>query len=682
MSRPDISTSKPLSGAAARHLAYRPEIDGLRAFSVLSVVLYHFGVPGLDGGFVGVDIFFVISGFLIGGLLWSELRETGRIDLGRFYMRRMRRLAPAFFAMAIASSVFAWLVLLPFEFREFGKSLIAATVWLSNVQFWREAGYFDVAAESKPLLHTWSLSVEEQFYVFLPLALLALRIVRGATIPALILIWLVSAVACIAMTPTYPEATFFLFPFRAWELLTGVLLAIALRNQSIRPWPGLSWIGLALVAVSIIAMRSDGFPGWQAILPVAGAALILANAGQDNLANRLLALKGPVFVGLISYSLYLWHWPVLILSRYWRDGYASPFEAAGWLALATILAILSWALVERPLRHAHWIGAPAFLGGSIAVGLVVLTFGGLIYVRDGVANRFPPEVRAHIDASQDFLQDWSRCDTAASGPLAGIETCDIGPEGAPKVLIWGDSHLRALMDGLALAADEAGTPGMIIWRGGCPPLFGVAKDESASTPSQDASCLRANNQLEQAFAQMDSVERILLVGRWSYYAEGTGIGRDAANLITLRPAPGSGLQADNQAVLFDLALEETVKTLNDDFGEVHVLRQVPEIPDYSSREVARMLAHGRASPSEITATFSAKSETLAARVMGAETCLYPMATKGLITLIDPWPRLCPERCSVMMDGKPVYFDNNHINNAGARALRDLFMPFLTGTVGS
>lgn len=646
------------------------------------MVLYHFGVPGLGGGFVGVDVFFVISGFLIGGLLWSELRETGRIALGRFYMRRVRRLAPAFFAMAIASSVFAWLVLLPFEFREFGKSLIAATLWLSNVQFWREAGYFDVAAASKPLLHTWSLSVEEQFYVVLPLALLALRIVRGATIPALILIWLASAIACIAMTPTHPEATFFLFPFRAWELLTGVLLAIAVRNRSLQLWPGLSWIGLALIAISIVAVRSDGFPGWQAILPVAGATLLLANAGQNNLTNRLLALKLPVFVGLISYSLYLWHWPVLILSRYWQDGHASPFEIVGWLAIAAALSILSWALIEKPLRHAHWIGAPLFLAGSVAAGLVVLTFGGLVYVRDGLANRFPVEVRAHIDASQDFLQDWSRCGTAASGPLAGIETCAIGPEGAPKVLIWGDSHLRALMDGLALAADEAGTPGMIIWRGGCPPLFGVAKDESASTPSQDASCLRANNQLEQAFAEMDSIERVLLVGRWSYYAEGKGIGRDAANQITLRPAPGSGLRDDDQAALFHQALEETVRTLKDDFGEVHVLRQVPEIPDYNAGEMARVLAHGRTSPAEITAAFSAKSEVLAARVMAAETCLYPLAAQGLITLIDPWPRLCPERCSVMMDGRPVYFDNNHINNTGARALRDLFMPFLIGTAGS
>lgn len=646
------------------------------------MVLYHFGVPGLSGGFVGVDVFFVISGFLIGGLLWSELRETGRIALGRFYMRRIRRLAPAFFAMAIASSVVAWLVLLPFEFREFGKSLIAATLWLSNVQFWREAGYFDVAAESKPLLHTWSLSVEEQFYVFLPLALLALRFVRSWTIPSLVLIWLASAWACVAMTPTHPEATFFLFPFRAWELLTGVLLAIALRERPLALWSGLSWIGIALVLVSVAMVRSTGFPGWQAMLPVAGTAFILANSGQVNVANRLLAMRGPVFVGLISYSLYLWHWPVLILSRYWRDGYASALEAAGWLGLTTVLAILSWALIERPLRKAYWIGTNSFLFGTVTAGLLVVTFGGLAFVRDGMAGRFAPDVRVHIAASQDFLQDWSRCDTAASGPLAGIETCAIGPEGAPEVLIWGDSHLRALMDGLALAANEAGTPGLIIWRGGCPPLFGIAKDESASTPAQNAACLTENERLAVAFGQLDSVKRVLLVARWAYYAEGAGFGRDQSNIVTLSPATGSGLVADNQSGLFALALEKTVAALIDDFGEVFILRQVPEVPEYDSRTVARALAHGRTDPARIVSSFFANSDALAARVLRAEAPLYPMVADGRITRIDPWPRLCPERCSVMLEGQPVYFDNNHLTNAGALALRDLFRPFLTGDTPS
>ncbi|KIQ70896.1 putative acyltransferase [Wenxinia marina DSM 24838] len=488
------------SAAPAPHLPYRPEIDGLRAIAVLSVVLYHFGVPGLTGGFVGVDVFFVISGFLIGGLLWKELAETGRLRIGRFYLRRIRRLAPAFFAMALASAVVAALVLLPFEFREFGKELIAATLWLSNVLFWRSAGYFDTGSESKVLLHTWSLSVEEQFYLVLPVTLLALwwlgtrfprgnrartsRDVRGPVLATLALLWTASLLACIALTPSEPVATFFLFPFRAWELLTGVLLAIHIHTRGApRLHPALPWAGLALILAGVLLIRADGFPGWQALLPTIGTALVLAATGPHPVL-RALAHPVPVFVGLISYSLYLWHWPVLILSRYWRDGYSGPAEAAAWLALAILLAILSWAFVERPVRRARALGTPALLSGAVLAGGAALGLGGLAYVTDGLPVRFGPDVRPHILASQDFLQDWSRCTVSDEGPLAGIETCALGPQGPPEVVVWGDSHLRALMDGLALAAVEEETPGLLIWHAGCPPLFGLTKTRERGHPGR------------------------------------------------------------------------------------------------------------------------------------------------------------------------------------------------------
>ena len=289
--------------------AYRPEIDGLRAIAVLSVVLYHFGMPGIPGGFVGVDIFFVISGFLIGGILWADLRETGRIRLARFYLRRLRRLAPAYFAMAAATLLMGWLILLPFEFREFGKSLIAATVYLSNIHFYREAGYFDGVSEEKPLLHTWSLAVEEQFYIVLPFLLLALVRWRPTLPMILAALAALSLTACLWLTPHSPTAAFYLFPFRAWELLAGVLLAIAGQENKARYalHPALSWAGLALILASITLIRAEGFPGWQAILPVAGTLLILMNGRDANPVNRALMHPAPVFIGLISYSLYLWH---------------------------------------------------------------------------------------------------------------------------------------------------------------------------------------------------------------------------------------------------------------------------------------------------------------------------------------------------------------------------------------
>lgn len=674
----DIFARASSGSASAPHLTYRPEIDGLRAVAVLAVVLYHFGVPGLGGGFVGVDVFFVISGFLIGGLLWKELDETGRISLGRFYLRRIRRLAPAYLVMAAVTSVAAWAILLPFEFREFGKHLIAATIWLSNVQFWREAGYFDVAAETKVLLHTWSLSVEEQFYIVLPLTLLLMRPSRRVTVALLVASWAASALACILLTPSQPVATFFLFPFRAWELLTGVLLALWLRGGRVPVSPVLAPLGLALILGSLVAVRAGGFPGWQALFPVAGSAMLLAGVGQPGVVNRVLSLPPIVFVGLISYSLYLWHWPVLVLSRYWRDGYSGAVEAALWLGLAVVLSVLSWAFVERPVRRTATIAPRRIVIGAASAGIALVLFGGLGFLREGLPGRFDERARAHIAASQDFLQDWSRCNVPEDGAFSGIEICRIGPDAPPEVVIWGDSHLRALMNGLGLAAMEAQTPGWIIWRAGCPPLFGLEKRETAATPAQDAECTAANDRLRDAFQTLDSAERILLVGRWTYYAEGAGIGLDAENRITLTPAPGSGHAAQDQAALFSEAIADTTAILNETFDEVHIARQIAEIPRYDSRDVARGLVHGRLNTLDVAALTAVGEEALAARVANAELPIYALHVEGKARFVDTWPPLCPERCSVLISGKPVYFDNNHLTNAGAVAIRHLFLPFLSG----
>ncbi|NDU99481.1 acyltransferase family protein [Pseudoroseicyclus tamaricis] len=665
-------------------LTYRPAIDGLRAVAVVAVILYHFSLGPFGGGFTGVDVFFVISGFLIGGLLFKEMEETGRLRLGRFYLRRIRRLAPAFFLMAGVTTLAAAAILLPWELREYGKSLIAASIWVSNIQFWREAGYFDAAAEMKPLLHTWSLSVEEQFYLLLPVALLALGLIRRAMVPVLALLWAVSLAACLWVTPSAPDAAFYLFPFRAWELLTGVLLA---RLALGRPAPGgaggalAGAAGLATVVAGIFLLRPEGFPGWQAIVPVAGTALLLWQAGGGGPVNRLLASPPARMIGRLSYSLYLWHWPVLTLSLYWRGAYEGWWEALLWLALAAALSVLSWALVEEPVRHGRFGGRArpmlAGAGGALAAALLA----GLVFWQtDGLPKRYGPEARGYIAAAGGFLQDWSRCETARSGPLTGLETCAIGPEGDPEVLIWGDSHLRALMDGLGLAALESGTPGLIVWHAGCPPLFGLSKVESAATPAEDAACLRDTEVMRAALPQLPAlgIERLLLVGRWTYYAQGTGIGIDAGNTIALHPAPGSPLPEAPQAELYAGAWALTEEEIRRSIPELHVLRQVPEIPDFDSRELARLIAHRKIGAGALAQRSVAPSEQLAARVRDAEAPVWALANAGQIHLIDPWPALCPEVCSAQIGGVPVYHDNNHLTNRGALELRGLFLPFLTG----
>lgn len=647
-----------MTGFAAPAGAYRPEIDGLRAIAVLGVVFHHFGVPGFGGGFTGVDVFFVISGYLIGGILWREYVATGRIRLGDFYLRRFRRLFPAWAVAALAVFVAGYVILLPHDFRELGKSLIAATLFAANIHFYRGAGYFDAAAEDKPLLHMWSLSLEEQFYLVLPLLLIACARRPGLALRVIAAAAALSLALSLWWTPRDQNAAFYLFPFRAWELAAGVLLAILTAG---RPAPArgtpCSALGLALVLAGLVLIRpAVGFPGWAALVPVAGTVLLIWQGTAANPVNAVLSSAPMRAVGLISYSLYLWHWPVHSLAGFALGPDRGPATTAALIALSVVLATLSWRLVEQPARHPAWPQALPLMG-VVALGSALLVgLGAWPYLRGGLPGRWPAAVLVHEAAARDFIQDWSRCRTAADGPLHGIEVCALGPDGPPRLIAWGDSHLRAMKEGLDLAAHEAGVPAALIWRAGCPPLFDVGKTETAATRQQDAECRAANARIRDALLA-DAPARLLLVGRWSYYAEGAGVGLDAHNRITLdRP--------------YAAAVRDTLATLAGAGIEVSVLRQVPEAPAYSSLAVARAMARGAPVPPETLRVPRAAAEAREAAGLGP---FAAAAQEGRINLIDPWPALCDNRvCSVMNGDRPLYFDTNHLTNEGARRLRHLF----------
>ncbi|WP_410216631.1 acyltransferase family protein [Paracoccus sp. (in: a-proteobacteria)] len=649
--------SAPLTDPRA---GYRPEIDGLRAIAVLGVVLYHFDLPGLPGGFTGVDVFFVISGYLIGAILWREYLTTGRIRLGRFYLRRFRRLAPAWSVMALAVFVAGYLILLPHDLRELGKALIASALFVANIQFWRGSGYFDSASEEKPLLHMWSLSLEEQFYIALPLMLLLCARRPRLALPLLVGFAVASLSLSIAMTSSRQTAAFFLFPFRAWELLAGVLLAIWSHGRTgpARGWAG-SALGLALVLAGMALIRpNDNFPGALAMVPVAGTMLLIWNGQAQNPVNRLLGWPPMRGIGLISYSLYLWHWPIRSLAGFALGPDRGAATNAGLILLSMVLAWVSWRLVETPVRRADKLSAGPLLAGVLVSTALLVGLGAWPYLRAGLPSRWSPEILMHANAAQDFIQDWSRCRVAASGPFEGVEICPLGPEGEPRLLAWGDSHLRAIKEGLDRAAHEAGTPAWLIWHAGCPPLFRIEKRESAATRAQDADCSRANRRIEDAL-QQHPFERVLLVGRWSYYAEGSGTGTDAHNLVEVSPE-------------WPVAVSDTIAELRATGAQVHVLRQVPEIADYGSLPVARALARGETIPAsrlqiDLSRALQRESAGLAPFVAAA--------ARGEVTLIDPWPLNCDKTiCTVLGEGRTTYFDNNHITNAGAMRMRRLFAP--------
>ena len=366
---------------------YRREIDGLRAVAVLPVILFHAGFPLFGGGFVGVDVFFVISGFLITGIIVEEMRH-GRFSLLNFYERRARRILPALFLVMAASLPAAWMLLSPKDLQDFAQSLVAIGLFASNFLFWQESGYFDAEAELKPMLHTWSLAVEEQYYVIFPLMILVCWRLGPARLFALLA---TLAAASLALSQwqvqTQPITAFFLLPSRAWQLLLGAMVAFAfayrvsradLVGRNLIAAEALGALGLAMILWPVFAYDDrTPFPGLNALAPSVGTALVLAFSAPQTVVGRLLGLPAFVGVGLISYSAYLWHQPLFAFTRHATLGEVSPLVMAALSALALGLAWLSWRFVERPFRARGVVGRRAVLAFAMsgvaafgAVGLV------------------------------------------------------------------------------------------------------------------------------------------------------------------------------------------------------------------------------------------------------------------------------------------------------------------------
>ena len=342
-------------------MKYRPEIDGLRALAVVPVVLFHAGAPGFSGGFAGVDIFFVISGYLITTILVRDL-DAGRFSILRFYDRRARRILPALFFVMLCCLPFAWAWTVPEAFRDFGQSVVAATLFLSNALFWWESGYFDRAGELKPLLHTWSLAIEEQYYILFPPLLWAIWWV-GGRYRALSLIFITLGVASLILAEILSRSSlanfsFFMLPTRAWELLAGALCALLLLQRAPltgRGGQACAVLGLGALIASIgLLDETTIHPGLWTVLPVGGTMLVIL-AGRDTLSGRMLALPPLVGIGLVSYSFYLWHQPVFAFARVRSLEEIGPWGYAALIGLAFGLACFSWAVIERPFRQGSWI---------------------------------------------------------------------------------------------------------------------------------------------------------------------------------------------------------------------------------------------------------------------------------------------------------------------------------------
>lgn len=427
----------------------------MRALAVLPVLFFHTNVPGFSGGFVGVDIFYVISGYLITSLIASDI-VFGKFSFVSFYERRIRRIFPALFGVVFFCTLAAAVLFVPKDFLAFSKSMIAMTFFASNIFFERlggQQGYFGSASESQALLHTWSLSVEEQFYLFFPTTLLLLtRWTKRRATQLLVLVGIASFLISIWTTQHWPPTAFYILIPRAWELLVGSLLAMKavppLSQRASREITGL--VGLGLIAWAVFFFNKDTpFPGLSALLPCVGAWLIIyAGEGGPSCVKSILSVRPLVFIGVISYSLYLWHWPLIVFARYFSAGDLGGVETAVVLILSGVMAFISYEFIEGPFRGSDsQFNRRQIFSLGVSASMLSAVLGLAIYAYHGFPGRYGYTTRQLVLRNLARKDDFqTACGTwkLSVSSISDIGRCTMGPNSSKKIMFWGDSHVQQL----------------------------------------------------------------------------------------------------------------------------------------------------------------------------------------------------------------------------------------------
>ncbi len=655
--------------------AYRPDIDGLRAIAVVAVVLFHAHIQPFTGGFVGVDVFFVISGYLIVGMIVDDI-DAQRLSIAAFYERRLRRLFPALFAVMTACAIAGYLLFLPEEFRKFGQSLVATSAFVSNYLFWSQAGYFDSPPELKPLLHTWSLAVEEQFYLVVPALLMIVSRYWRQSLPRILTIVAgVSFAIATASLVKHPDTAFYLPHTRVWEFLLGALL-IVVRVPVAQTRPArelLTFAGLILIVASAVTYSSTTlFPGPAAALPCIGAAMII-HAGRNggSSVHSLLAARPVVYVGLISYSLYLWHWPMLVFARAWLVRPLTTLEAAALIAISFVVAHLSWQFIESPFRikQRHFSRNQVFAFGASATALM-LALGTLVNVGDGLPSRVPAEVAVAaagaLDADLAFRR---RCSNFSPEQVSSEILCRIGAKGPadPTFILWGDSHAYAIAPVVSDVARDAGITGLYAGSGGCAPLLGVSRTASRAFP-----CEAFNDRVVELIRGDSTLKTVVLVSRWTLTADGRRYLNEAGADTFVRDSESREVSLAENGAVFRRGLIRTLTALSDAGKHVVVVGPVPEIGFDVPTTLARNLWFKRGFDIEPT------REAFFARQQFVLDTLQDLQRRSTFVLIQPYQRLCDDaRCEVGTGVRPLYVDDNHLSITGATILRPLFEPVFT-----
>lgn len=491
-------------------MKYRSEIDGLRAIAVVPVIFFHAGFELFSGGFVGVDVFFVISGYLITTIIVNEM-DDGKFSLLNFYERRARRILPALFCVVLCCIPFAWFLLLPSDMKDFAQSLVAVSTFSSNILFWRESGYFDTAAELKPLLHTWSLAVEEQFYILFPLFLIvAWRFGKRAIVWTLIASFAISLAVAQWGAYNKPAATFFLLPTRAWELLIGSFAAFYLQRGSIstplRLNNLLSAAGLLAILYAVFAFdEATPFPSLYALVPTVGTVLVILFALKGTLTHTVLSLRGVVAVGLISYSLYLWHQPVFAFWRHYSVFEPTHTQMSVLSLLCLPLAFFTYRFVEAPFRgKSAWLSRDIIFRLSGFTLSLLTVLGAMGHFTNGLSQA--TEIRSATSNIAERISVNHGLHRDCEGTFNSSPNCYTSQE--PEVLLWGDSFAMHLAQGII--ASEPAVRLQQHTKSVCSPLVGVALINHRHTEEWAQGCIAFNEKVLDWVSNNPSIELVIL----------------------------------------------------------------------------------------------------------------------------------------------------------------------------
>ena len=635
-------------------MIYRPEIDGLRALAVIPVILFHAGFQIFSGGFIGVDVFFVISGYLITTILIDDI-EHNRFSFKTFYLRRARRLLPALTLVMILCIPVAMALMTPRQLDQFANGLIAVGIFASNILIWQESGYFDTASEEKPLLHTWSLGIEEQYYILFPIFLfLFWRFGKNRVF------WLIVIMAAFSLMLSEwgarykPSANFYLLPTRAWELFAGSMTAIVAKDRKFQRNDYLSIIGLiAIILPYFIYDSQDLLPGLLTLVPVAGVILVILFSKEGTYVAKFLSIKPLVFIGLISYSAYLIHQPLFAFSRLGTYLPLSHLQIISLIFITFILAYLSYKFVETPFRRGR-----ISLKFTIIPLFVVLCAAA---VPHGVYQDwlYSKEQVNFFESATQKTPDQNNCHL--NSDIISQEDCIFGESSAsPNVAVIGDSHARTFAYVLGESFQKQNKSLLFNGYAHCPPILGV------SHLGYQSNC---NGYYEQAINKAinnEELDTIILVARWPIYYHGTyfknpELGQEKG----ADPRVGGVNETEVQRKDNYLKkLSETMAAMMDNGKKVIFVKAVPEVgvdvPNYYWK---KKYIYGNSDE------MSVRAEFVEERSQFLDSLILSNIENEKFSLIDPTTVFCDEKsCMTELNGKPIYYDTNHLNLLGMRYL--------------